>query len=269
MPIAAKPSTSQRKLSATAAKVDNDGRDQYFVHSVDNALLLLEALCNTDQDNHLSQLSAQTGLNKSKVFRLLMTFQQRGYVEQEAGSHRYRLSLRAFETARKCLLKMPLLDKVQPDLDRLAKQTGESIYLAVRHGEEILLLELADPAQQVKVTSMLGRRFPLEGTAAGKVFRACDKQAPGNDLPMAEAAAIRRGGYALLENDLAGGVTSLAVPLYDYQRRVPGVLLMVAPDFRLSDSRLRTEQIDRLLAAGESISTKFGYFPEFSHAQGI
>jgi len=234
-------------------------QDKYFIQSVDNALLLLEAMSESDKELHLTQLSNRVGLSKSTVYRLLVTFQRRGYVEQEYGSHRYRLGISAFEVGQKCLSKMALLDKARQIMDQLARQTQESVYLAVRKDEEILLIGLADTPQQVKVVSLLGRRFPMKGTAAGLVFAAFSQGGPSTVVCFKGLSEIRTHGVALVENDIAQGIVSLAAPVFDCNSRIQGALVIITPDFRLNTEQLRSQQTSLLLAAAESISSRLGY----------
>jgi DNA-binding IclR family transcriptional regulator len=233
--------------------------DKYYIQSVDNALLLLEALCDSDQEFHLSQLCKRTGLNKSTIYRLLVTFQRRGFVEQEHGSHRYRLGISAFEVGQKCISKMALLDKARPIMDQLARQSQESVYLAVQKDEEILLIGLADTPQQVKVVSLLGRRLPSDGTAAGLVFAAFSNAKPPTVVCFKGLSEIRTHGVAMVENDIAEGIVSLAAPLFDCNHRIRGSLLIVAPDFRINSDRLRVRQSRLLLVAADSISSRLGH----------
>ncbi|HKI50723.1 MAG TPA: IclR family transcriptional regulator [Geothermobacteraceae bacterium] len=238
---------------------DTSTHDKYYVQSVDNALLLLEAMSDSKQELHLSQLSERIGLSKSTVYRLLVTFQRRGYIEQDHSSHRYRLGMSAFEVGQKCLSRMALLDKARPIMDQLARQSRESVYLAVRKNDEILLIGLADTPQQVKVTSMLGRRFPIRSSAAGLVLAAFSKGEQPTVVSLQGLNEIRNHGIAMVENDIAEGIVSLAAPLLDYDNRIQGALLIISPDFRVSTDQLRVQQTQLLLAAAESISSRLGY----------
>lgn len=241
------------------ANDDVSTHDKYYIQSVDNALQLLEAMSDSQQELHLSQLSDRVGLNKSTVYRLLITFQRRGYIEQDSNSHRYRLGTSAFEVGQKCLSSMPLLDKARPLMDQLARQSGESVYLAIRKSDEVLLIGLADTAQQVKVTSMLGRRFPISKTAAGLVLAAFSKGELPTVVSLKGLNEIRQHGVAIVDNDIAEGVVSIAAPLLDYNNRIQGALLIIAPDFRINQEQLRSKQSRLLLATAESISSRLGY----------
>ena len=61
-------------------------KDSYSIQSVENALDVLEALCDEDGEVRISRLSEKLKMNKTSVFRLLATFEGRGYVEKEETS---------------------------------------------------------------------------------------------------------------------------------------------------------------------------------------
>lgn len=240
----------------------------YFIQLVDNTLDVLEALSETDQNVHVTRLSERLGMNKSKVFRLLATFQRRGYVEQEQGSHSYRLGLSAFETSQRCLSRMKLLGKARPVMEELVRKCDEAAYLVVRRANEVLFLDLVDTTQQVKVVTLTGRRFPLITTAAGKVFQAFGESTTGPGGSARELAEIKRLGYCLQENDIAPGITSLAAPLFNSGNEVIGALTLLGPDFRLRSDRVSVEVRGALLDAAQTISSRLGTLSNYRHAQG-
>ena len=66
-------------------------KESYSKQAVENALDVLEALSEIDDEVSNRQLSEKHAMNKKSVFRLLSTFQNRGYVELEELSGKYRL----------------------------------------------------------------------------------------------------------------------------------------------------------------------------------
>ena len=233
-------------------------RGPYFIQSVDNALNVLEILSEFEQDVHMTRLSERLGLNKSTVFRLLATFQRRGYVEQDQMTHRYRLGFSAFETGQKLLSRMGLLDKARPIMAQLLRQHNETIYLAVRRNNELLFLDMLETTQQVKAISFVGQRFPLADSAAGKLFLAL--QAPVEPAhPAAEEwEAIRRLGYCLNREKFTEGISALAAPIFDHHDRMTGALVILGPDFRLGRERAQQELALPLLNAAATISSRLG-----------
>ena len=69
-------------------------KSSYIIQSVTNALDLLEEFRGEDTELGVTELSKRLGLHKNNVFRLLATLEEKGYIEQDPGSERYRLGVR-------------------------------------------------------------------------------------------------------------------------------------------------------------------------------
>lgn len=251
-------------------------KESYSIQSVDNALDVLEALCEAGDEVRISQLSEKLGMNKTSVFRLLATFENRGYVEREKGSGKYRLGLSAYEMGQKFLSRMHLLRKAKPVMERLVRQVNEAVYLAVPRDPSILLLDMVDTSAQVKIVSLAGNRYPISATAAGKVILAFrPEESEGSNgsqgkrgrevvqLTLAEQQAIRSTGLCLDRGGLGEGVVSAAVPLFRSGGEVVGSLCCVGPDFRMNENRLQEEISPQLREAGDIISSKLGHLGRY------
>jgi len=232
-------------------------KDTYCIQSVENALTLLEALCEEEEEVSLSRLSDRLRMNKANVFRLLATFESRGYVERSQRSSKYRLGPSAYEIGQKFLSRMELLRKARSVMEQLVRECNESIYLAVRCADEVLFLYVVDSIQQVKVASLVGRRFPLASSAAGQVLSAFGVVAGA--VEDVGGAAIRQDGFARDEDVLGEGIASLAVPLIRGSGKVAGALVMVWPDFRVSGEGVERQLVPALKMAGEIVSARLGY----------
>ncbi|WP_429884374.1 IclR family transcriptional regulator [Geoalkalibacter halelectricus] len=237
-------------------------KESYSIRSVDNALALLEALSEEDEELSLSRLSERMGLNKASVFRLLATFERRGYVERRQGSRDYQLGPSAYEIGQKLLSRMGLLRKARPVMEKLVRECDEAAYLVVRRSDDALFLDMVDNLQQVKVVSLVGRRLPLESCAAGKIFLAFDDNIEQNlkdKLTKEERESIRRQGFAGDCHGIGEGGSCIAVPLFDAAAEVAGVLALVGPEFRMPSERIEKQLFPALKNAGETICSKLGY----------
>ena len=252
------------------------GKESYSIQSVDNALDVLEALCEEGDEVRISHLSEKLGMNKTSVFRLLATFENRGYVEREKGSGKYRLGLSAYEMGQKFLSRMNLLRKAKPVMERLVRQCNEAVYLAVPRESYILLLDMVDTSAQVKIVSLVGNRYPIHDTAAGKVILA--HSPPGQDIVSGASAKkalkpeplcaeelhhIHQTGMSTDTDRLGEGIISVAVPLFRTGGEVAGCLCCVGPDFRMTEDRINGEIFPQLKEAGDIISSKLGYLGRY------
>lgn len=220
-------------------------KDSYSIQAVDNAMDLLEVLCEEDEGVRISYLSEKLGMNKTSVFRLLATFENRGYVEKIKGSGKYSLGISAYEMGQKFLSRMNILRKARPVMEKLAREINEAIYLVIRRDDQGLFLDVADTTHQVKIISLVGKKYPLKSFSAGQVILA------------------GTGGTETLhlsdQGNLGEGITSLSVPLIIRSGDVPAALCIVGPSYRMPRDAAEERLIPRLKEAGDVISSKLGY----------
>jgi len=249
----------QKELS-----VPSRDKESYSIQAVENALDVLEALSEIDDDVRISQLSEKLAMNKTSVFRLLATFENRGYVEREEQSGKYRLGLSAYEIGQRFLSRMGLLRHARPVAERLARGCNEAVYIVVRRGKEALLLDVVDTTQKVKIVSLVGNRYPLETTAAGQVLLAFNNSKDDQENDKTEAtvsllATVGRQGYAQDSDALGDGIASVAAPLFGSGGKLHGVLCIVGPEFRLSEEVIQKQILSPLLDTCGIISSKLGW----------
>lgn len=250
-------------------------KESYSIQSVENALDVLEALCEESDDVRISRLSEKLKMNKTSVFRLLATLENRGYVEREQDSGKYRLGLSAYEMGQKFLSRMGLLSKARPVMERLARQCNEAIYLVVGRGENVLFFDLIDTPQQVKIVSLTGKRYPLPATSAGKVLLAhmpeedlalwrAHFQKKGEPFPAdGEIQVIRQEGTCFDQGALGEGISSVSAPLFSAGGKLPGSLCVVGPEFRMTRKLVQDELDPFLKDAAQTISSKLGCFSPY------
>jgi len=246
-------------------------KDNYSIQSVDNALDVLEALCEEGDEVRVSHLSERLGMTRMSLFRYLATFENRGYVEKVKNSHNYRLGLSAYEIGQKLLSRMGLLRKAKPVIEQLARKCNEALYLVVVRGKEIFMLDMVDTTQQVRIIPLVGLRYPITKTSAGRVMLAFSSQHRSNcsqdelaeiekDLPgiMKKGGDFECGGFG-------EGIVSLSVPLIDGQGQVPGGICMLGPEFRFSRQRVDDQLLPELVDAGLIVSSKLGHVGHFTN----
>lgn len=236
-------------------------KDSYSIQSVENALDVLEALCEEEDEVRISHLSEKLQMNKTSVFRLLATFESRGYVERKKESGKYSLGLTAYEIGQKLLSRMSLLKHAHPVIERLVRECDEAVYIAVQRGNEVLFLDMVDTSQQVKIVSLVGKRFPLASTAPGKIILAHHTlHTEGNNLAeLPNADQVVEQGYYRETGGLGEGICCIAVPVFCTGGELNGALCMVGPDFRMTGDNIDNYLLPKLLETGNIISSKLGF----------
>ncbi len=247
----------------------NKAKTPYSIQTVDNALDVLEALCIEGEEVRVSHLSKRLGMTKMSLFRYLATFEQRGYVEKTKKTGRYRLGLTAYETGQKLLSRNTILRESKPIIEQLARDCNEAIYLVVPRGDEILMLDMVDTTQQIKIIPLLGNRYPATETSAGRVLLARNETVfnglseKEREQMAGKLAVIKEQGSDYDRGGFGEGIASLAAPLIDAEGNTPGSICMIGPEFRLTRKLIEESLLPKLIEAGIVISSKLGYVGHF------
>lgn len=259
-----------------APQAPHKTKSEYSIHAVENALDLLDAICEEGGEARVSQLSQRTGMSKASVFRLLATFEGRGFVERSEDSLKYRIGLSACEMGQKILARMGILRKARPAMARLVQLCNESVYVIVRRNDYLLMLDMVDTTQKVKITPLVGQRFPLD-TATGRIFWAFEAESarkrvePGGtsvSLP-SDLELIRERGVSVDHESFGEGVSCLVCPLFNAKAEMVAALAILGPTFRMLPARIENELIPHLHETSASISAGLGYLRELTRENAV
>lgn len=213
------------------------------LQSVSRALELLCCFSPDQPEWGVTEISEYLGLCKSAVHRILVTFEQHGFVTRTSARH-YRLGLRALELGNVYRFDRRLLLKAEPLLRSLAEATDSVAHLAEMDGRDVLELMRSSGPRAVMFRRTPAFRMPVHATALGKVLLAAE----GNEafdrvvgrsitlrrytpytitkpdrlkLALAEVAA---NGYAVSDQECAVGCRCVAVPVRSASRKVVAAL---------------------------------------------
>ncbi|MDD3225060.1 MAG: IclR family transcriptional regulator [Clostridium sp.] len=145
---------------------------QESVQSVDRALCILEALSDYEDGLGITEIGQKVSLHKSTVYRLVNTLVNRGYINQDCSTNKYRLTLKLFELGSKKVEKMDLVAVAKPYLKELMEKTGEVVHLVVREGIQIIYVSKVEPPKSIMMYTRIGMSKPMYCTAMGKAMMA-------------------------------------------------------------------------------------------------
>jgi IclR family KDG regulon transcriptional repressor len=255
-----------------------DTARDYTIQALHHALNVLETFL--EQGNAvqgISGISDGLGLNKSRVFRILNTFEQHHFVQRDPETKQYRLgvALMAFgEAARR---RLEVVRVASPILDDLAERSGETVHLGVLDGDESVCVARRVSAHSVRLYAEIGRRAPLHVGGVPKVLLAYlpakERERVlyrGGLLPITDQtitdpgaleevlAEIRHNGYNVSAGDLDPEVHSIAAPIRDHAGRVVAAVSVAGPSHRFPPDKVQ-ETIQHVCHAAAEISRLLGY----------
>jgi DNA-binding IclR family transcriptional regulator len=121
---------------------------------------------------NLSAVAAAADLTPTTALRHLRALEARGYVRRDAGGD-FSAGSTIIRIAAALNDAGPLARlgaTAQPYLDELARDTGESAYLAVSDGVQATYVAAAVSTRAIRHVGWVGQNVPLDGTAVGEAL---------------------------------------------------------------------------------------------------
>ena len=144
-------------------------RRNNFTQSVDRAVTVMELLSRRGWSG-VTEVANELGINKSTAYRLLNTLRDRGLVEQDAATEKYRLGFGLVMLASSVTADLDVARCSRPVCDWLAERTRETVTVAVLEGDDAVILYQSNSRSSALSVDWSGMHTPLHATAAGKIF---------------------------------------------------------------------------------------------------
>lgn len=246
------------------------------VSALDRGLALLQ--CFSDDQRLLgpTELARLTGIPRPSVTRLAATLVAHRWLRPEPGGDRYMLGAGVVSLAQVFLSGLDVRAAARGPMQALAERTGGSVYLAVRDGLEMVLVEACRSRSTMLAARLdVGSRVPLPNSALGRAYLgAVDagtrtqlldslRLARGSDWQALEQGLRRamdecaRTGHCLSAGEFHREINSVSVALTG-----PGGEVMSfncgGPAFVFTEERLRSEVAPALAAMVQAVAADIG-----------
>ena len=244
---------------------------------LERTLAVMELLSANAQGMQLADIADGLRIPRSATHRVLTSLVERGYVRQERRHGGYQLTVKIATLAFNFLAGLGVTDLAQPILDRLARETGELVRLAVVDGERLIWVAKAQgPQFGLRYDPEMGQVARLSCSSSGIAWLSClpeaealalvEKQGYGSRAEYGPKApqtaqaflkylrAARKNGYALTVQTYTDRMNAIAAPVRDaFGREVIGAVNISGPHMRLTEARM-LEMTPRLLEAARELS---------------
>jgi IclR family transcriptional regulator, acetate operon repressor len=236
--------------------------------SAERVLALLTSFDDSRPELGVTEMAALIGVHKSTASRLAAALERAGLLARSG--RRFRLGVEAIRLGALALRGFDLLTAMQPAMDRLAQETGETVNLAVPDGADVLNVAEVPSAYILNSSGgWIGRRTTPHAVANGKVLMAHGAIAvprrlerytaqtiTERDALEAELAKVRRQGYASAVAELEDGLIAVASPVFDNTGACVAALSVSGPAYRMKPEALA--ELGRLCAAASAGSLPVG-----------
>ncbi|MCA1933654.1 MAG: IclR family transcriptional regulator [Calditerrivibrio sp.] len=252
-------------------------KSEYSVQAVDNALDILEFLGDVDGELSVTEISARLNLTKSNVNKLLATLEYFGYVDVNKYTGNYKLGVKTFQISQAYFNKLNIIDSSVKIMTELRDKVGESVYISVLRGSNVVYLNVVETLKSVRVRPRIGNVGPAYATATGKaqlafledfspekVFKDNFVKLTKNTIDNVESLKehldnVRQTGFALDLEEYEEGVVCVAAPVFNFMKKVIAGISISAPIMRMSEEKLVKDVAPLVKNAAKQLSFKFGY----------
>jgi IclR family acetate operon transcriptional repressor len=142
------------------------------VKPLSSARSVLEAIevISLHQPVGVTSLAREMGITKSAAQRVLVTLAEAGWIAQtSSATTAWALTSKAMVVGSH-FARSDLREQVLPVLTRLRSELGETAFLAVRDGRDVVYVAVLESTQRLRVSFPVGTAQPALHTAAGAVL---------------------------------------------------------------------------------------------------
>ena len=237
-------------------KAWDDKAPQNTVKSLDRALEVLVRLGEM-QGGTLSEIAGALDQSPATIYRVLTTFQGRGFVDFDEQSQVWNIGPAAFLTGSQFLRRTSLVERARPIMRDLMEATGETANLGIERDGKVLFLGQVETHATIRAFFPPGTASAMHASGIGKALlsRMDDKRqravlAAGKleqftphtltepDAIIVDLRAAKLRGYAIDGEERNLGMRCIAAPVYNvFGEAVAGVSVS-GPTSRITQDRI-------------------------------
>jgi IclR family transcriptional regulator, pca regulon regulatory protein len=231
-------------------------RGDWFVQSLERGLAVIRAFTADEPELTLSDIARRTGMTRAAARRFILTLVDLDYVG--TADRRFHLRPTVLELGYTYLSVMSVPQVMTPHLTTMSDRLNETSSAAVLDGDDIVYVAWVGP-RRVRVGGItIGTRLPAFVTSHGRVQLAALEEEdldaylsrarlePRTSRTVTDAGLlrhklreVREQGFAVVDQELEEGVTSIAVPVHDAAGAVVASINVGTHSRRLSPTQLR------------------------------
>jgi DNA-binding IclR family transcriptional regulator len=262
-----------------------DKPNRYTIEIMDIAFDVIECMQKAAAEfQKPSDIASQLGINRTRVFRILKTLENRGYVEFNPQLQGYRLGLKFLTLSENIRENIKLRQEAEPILRELSRVTGESSFLYVLFERRAVCIDFCKGENVLQIATIIGESLPLHIGSTPKVLLAYlpDEEreriiqeieftpftphtiTDRNELRK-RLNTIRDRGYDIDQEEYELGVDAIGAPVRDYSGKVIAAMSVATPAIRFTSAQkdlifeqiiINTKQLSHQLGFAESTFTR-------------
>ncbi len=254
----------------------NKPSGKQIIHSLNRGLIILETILQKGSVS-ITEMGKILDINKSSAYRLINTLEERGYVEQDKNTSKYRMGMGMVKFGIKTIEDLQIREVAQPYLKELTETTNESSHLCILFQSQALIIEQEISKEKITVKTHIGMSEPLHCSAVGKAILSWIPELRQQELlddielkaytsktitdPQLLKRELRRTfnrGFAIDDEEFSVGLRCIAAPVFNHIGEVIASIGISGPINRIRTDNLQ-HYTDAVVLTASKVSKKLGY----------
>jgi DNA-binding IclR family transcriptional regulator len=139
------------------------------VPAIDKCFSILELMSETKRPLGFTEIVRELDLNKSTVFNILHTLNDLGVLDKRPDGL-FNLGSKLFILGNAAAVGSELIQTVHPYLEKINREYMLSTFFGILSGKDVIIIDKADNAQKIKISSEIGMKIPVFAGVAGKAL---------------------------------------------------------------------------------------------------
>ena len=215
--------------------------------------MVLDELTASDRPLALAELSERLELPRQTIHRIVQSLVRSQMVLRAPHKDRYQVGPGMTRLAIASLTTLNSAAPVRNLLSELVDQTGETCNIGILDQGEVIYIERIEGSSPLRLQLDVGSRVPFYCTAIGKLLAASQhknvrarlldrvtrkkhtsRTLTGSNVLEQEFKKIRSQGYSFNNEEFVEGLTAIAVPINNSDKRPVAGLAVHAPAMRMN-----------------------------------
>lgn len=256
---------AERLFMMTSTKSSNT------IQSLEIGCDILELVASSEHPLKFNEIQERSGMTKSNLHKYLNTLTQAGMLYRDKSSNLYTLGSKLIRYGMKALNQENAMDKVMPFLQEINRECRNTVLLTSWSPNGPMVVSMINSQVGLNIGAQIGTVVPPM-SAAGKVFIAFQNEPEVEEWKQREwtkldenkrrmlekeIEGVREQGIAFAKEPLVPSISSIALPVFKYDDRLLGVIVVVGFSQSIPD-RIEDELGRYLLGMRDRIAEAFG-----------
>lgn len=256
--------------------------DKEFVEGLARGLAVIEAFDSERPETTLIEIARKTGHSPAAVRRSIFTLEALGYVRRV--EKKFVLTPKILLLGSAYFKSAHIEDALIPELRSFVEAHGDAASVGVLVDRDVLYIAHHSAGNGLRPVAGTGVAYAAHATSMGRILLAYADRSeldayleaplkPLTDVTVTDpvefraiVVAARQNGYAIAVDQLAYGVTALAVPVVLANGEVVAAVNSSGYTGRLTPEALVAERLDDLRQTAARLAAIFARYPSLIHS---